>query len=813
MKKLNEYIKKRNFEETAEPIGKKSTKEGKNVPIFVVQHHLARKDHFDFRLQFDGVLISFAVPKGPSYNPSHKRLAVHVEDHPLDYANFEGTIPKGQYGGGTVMLWDTGTYEQTNNFQKGLKEGSLKFVLYGQRLFGKWTLVKLKEENEDNWLMIKENDEFVKTDDGISHFVTSIKTGRTMQEIESDEDLTTKKNPFQKVDVKLCTMVKKIPTGKNFVFEIKYDGFRMVCFCEKGKVNLLSRNHIDFTRKFVEIAEEISKLSKSRAFVFDGEIVALDKDCKPDFQALQNHLKFGSNAQIVFMIFDLLALDGQDLRSLPLLERKEKLKELLKNFDSVLLQFCEHFEGDGQKFFEAVKQMQLEGIVCKKKSSVYDGRRNETWLKCKCYLRQEFVVCGFLRSEKKELSALLLGVFENNKLKYVGKCGTGFDERTSKKLLKLFKKNTTKICPFQNNPITKKSDQVFWMKTRFVCDVQFAQVTKDGVLRQASFKGLREDKNAKEVVWEISKNSENHEKTQNKGQKQQNNQQKSLKKENLVCGIEISNPQKIVYKDCKISKLEIVKYYEKVAKRMLVYMKSRLLSVVRCHGKLEDCFFKKHPTSENFAQKIFLDKNDDYEYFFVEDEKGLIEQVQFGTLEFHLWGSHVKTLEKPDYMVFDLDPDEKLSLNKVREGVKDLKKVLDSLKLKSFLKTSGGKGYHVVVPFSPSVDWKIFHDFSENVAKLMENKWPEKYTTNIRKDTRKGKIFIDFLRNTKGATSVAPYSLRARKGAKVSMPIAWSELEKVAPDGIDMKQALLLLSKKNPWQDFDKVKQSLKNKN
>ncbi len=821
IKKLKRYIEKRNFLKTPEPSGEKLTKSESKL-IFSVQHHVASHDHFDFRLQWGDVLVSFAVPKGPSFNPNDKRLAVHVEDHPLDYATFEGTIPKGEYGGGTVLLWDTGYFLPKQNFDKGLKKGSLKFELFGKRLKGGWTLVRLKND-EKNWLLIKEKDQFAQNCEGISKYKASVLSGKTIKQITEENDLKditkkTEKNPFKSVDLQLCTLAKNVPQDDDYIFEVKYDGYRIVAFIENNDVKLFTRNHTDFSQKFPKIVEQLKLLAGKKAMVFDGEVILPDQLGRPDFQALQNHMKSGSD-DVVYMIFDLLALNGKDLRDIPLWQRKEKLQSLLSKNNYQNIKFAEHFEGDGQKFFKAVEKMGLEGVVAKNKFSKYVGTRNEDWLKIKCYRRQEFVVGGYLSSEKKKLSALLLGVYEKDKLKFVGKCGTGFDEKESEDLLSKFEKNLSKKSPFTEKDILKlvtkksvftvikersgsaeKKVKIFWLKPKFVAEIQFAELTKDGVLRQASFKGLRQDKKACDVVFETPKVIEQSKK-------------KSKTEDFCIFDVKFTHPDKVIYKDKKVTKKDVANYYAQVSERMLSVMKGRLLSVVRCHNGALTGFYKKHPTVEKEGVKRVFVQNDEgkkQEYFSVENERGLLQQVQLGTLEFHMWGSKVSSLEKPDFMVFDLDPDKSLNLRQIRQGVKDLKKVLDKLGLKSFLKTSGGKGYHICVPFTANADWQVFHDFSEKVAHILEDKYPERYTTNIRKENRHGKIFIDFMRNTRSATSVAPYSLRARAGAKVSCPIFWSELDKIAPDDIDINSALLRLKKSDPWKDFEKVEQSLK---
>lgn len=768
MEKLKKYKSKRDFSKTQEPSGDGARKGKKK--IFVVQHHYARSEHYDFRLEHNGVLVSFAVPKGPSFNPKDKRLAVHVENHPLDYATFEGNIPKGQYGGGSVMLWDEGTYK-CDNFGKEFKAGAIKFTLFGKRLKGKFTLVHMKDEN---WLLIKENDEFVKKTAGISQFKTSIKTGRTIKQIAGETGAT--KNPLKSVSPMLATLVGQVPSGNDYAFEIKYDGYRGLAFVEGGKTKLFSRNKLDFSKKFPSLVRSLTQFLSGHSAILDGEIIVQDERGRSNFQALQN-----GEGEPIYMVFDLVCLDGEDFSGLPLLKRKERLEKLLQGAPENIC-YSSHIIGNGKKFFAEVQKLNLEGIVGKKIDSPYQQKRSEDWIKIKCYKEQEFVAGGFTQTHKRgaALSSLLLGVYQNGKLKFVGKCGTGFNDKNSKMLKKHFK--IVKKSPFVGE--IKENDVVFIKP--IVVEIQYAEMTKDGILRQASYKGLREDKTANEVELESPKNE--------------------------ICGVEISNPDKLIFKKPKISKFDIAQYYQKVAPRILQIMGGRLLSVVRCHGDIKNCFYKKHPIDERERTNIVKVKNDEGEmgeYFFVQDEHDLLTQVQLGTLEFHIWGSKVGSVEKPDLMVFDLDPDKKLPLEKIRQGVKDLKKVLDALKLKSFIKTSGGKGYHIVVPFESCPSWQKFHDFAEKVAKILESKFPDRYTTNIRKNTRGGKIFIDFLRNTKGATSVAPYSLRARDGAKVSMPIAWSEVDKIAPNEIDIFSAVERLKRADPWKDIFLVHQKL----
>ena len=815
--KLKQYTEKRNLEKSGEPSGETAEKEKKpeGKLIFAVQHHLARRDHYDFRLEWNGALLSWAVPKGPSYNPKDKRLAVRVEDHPYDYKDFEGTIPKGEYGGGTVMLWDEGFWIPYGDVDQGLKDGSLKFELLGKRLKGKWALARFKTEEggkDENWLLIKEKDEYSGGGDGISDFVTSIKTGRTMDEIASGAvSSDTLKNPFDNAEAQLAKLENSIPDGKEWIFEVKYDGYRIISYMEDGGVKLITRNGNDFTSRFKSVAESLSVLASGRAMVLDGEMVITDESGKTDFQALQNYIKKPNGKNLTYVIFDILALDGQDLRDITLIKRKEILANIMKNAPDDLW-FSKFAEGKGKESFAAACKLELEGIVGKRADSVYSGTRNGDWIKLKCGKRQEFVIGGYTLTDKKTegLSALLLGTYANNKLTYNGRAGTGFSERMQKELEGEFKPLIINDCPFERKPKTGKNEEVFWLKPEKVAEIKFAEMTDENLLRQASFKGLRIDKDPEDVVAEKAEDTTVDYKTEKKETKIKNKSSGG----NVICGITVTNPDKIMYENPEMKKIEVARYYEQAAERMLPYIKGRILSVIRCpQGIKQACFFKKHPLTERKGTVIKSIKNNDGgkdDYFYIDDISGLISEAQMGTLEFHVWGSRAETLEKPDMMVFDLDPDAGMDISQVRQGVKDLKSVLDELKLKSFLKTSGGKGYHIVVPFIPSADWETFGNFAKSVSEVMAGRWPNKYTSNIRKIARIGKIFIDWERNGRGATSVAPYSLRARVGAAVSMPIEWDELDSVTPNGVNASECIKRIEKADPWKDFYKIKQTLK---
>ena len=804
---LNEYNQRRNFEKTFEPEGRTETSE--ESLRFVVQHHLAGRDHYDLRLEWNGVLLSWAVPKGPSYNTKDKRLAVQVEDHPLEYRNFEGTIPKGEYGGGVVMLWDEGYWEPYMNVDEGLSEGMLKFSLKGSRLRGRWALIRLKGkagETKDNWLLLKEKDEYVKDDEGMSEFTTSIRTGRTMAEIEKGHEEKIIKNPFSKADVQLAKLANTVPEGDEWLYEMKYDGYRILAFVEGNSVRLITRNGNDITKRFFKIASSLIDLAKGRAMVLDGEIVVTDDSGKTDFQALQNYLKAQKPQTLTYIIFDLLAIDGEDIRGHSLMDRKEKLESLMQDAPNNLY-YSRYVKGYGKESFAAACEAGMEGIVGKKPDSIYSGNRNDDWIKLKCDKRQEFVIGGYSLSDKRTsgVSSLLLGVYDGEELIYAGRAGTGISENDMIVLESYFQGLKRLESPFKQEPKTKSNEKITWLEPKLAAEIKFAEWTKDNLLRQASYKGLRADKNPKEIKREKAEET----------QPQSNEKEgKPMEKGLIIEGVKISSPDKIIYNELDITKEDVVRYYSKVAERMLPYVRNRILSIVRCpKGVSQACFYKKHPGPGSkgiITMHIPTDNDETVEYFYIENATGLISEAQMGTLEFHTWGSSVEQLEKPDIMVFDLDPDEGMKIDRVRQGVEDIKSILDELNLNSYLKLSGGKGYHVVVPLKPTAYWDKFHDFAKQTAEVMENKWPDRYTSNVRKAKRKGKIFIDWIRNARGATSIAPYSLRARKGAKVSMPIFWDELYTVAPDGINLEDALIRIEGKDPWEDFFQNTQMLR---
>ncbi len=760
MNNLKKYQEKRDFTKTGEPKGK--IYKHSSEKIFVVQHHYSKKEHYDFRLDYNGYLLSWAVPKGPSLNPYDKRLAVMTENHPYEYKDFEGEIPSGEYGAGKVEIYDNGTYKELKSFKSGLKQGMLKFELNGKLLKGKFALIKMDDKN---WLLIKEKDQFC---------VTNKKTKQPIKKVSSYQ------NPFHEYQVELALLNEDLPKEKGWIYEIKYDGYRITALIENNKVQLFSRNNQNLTLKFKAIEKALEKFSTNRAMILDGEIVKFDNQGRSDFQALQTAIKKQESEKLTYVIFDILSLDGKDLRNLPLIKRKEILKSLFKNKPSNLL-YSTHIETNAKTFYNKAKELSLEGIIAKKKDSVYLGKRSGNWIKLKFRKSDDFIIGGYLYSNKVNgtIKSLLLGRYEDNKLHYCGKVGTGFNKDNSDDLIKKFKSLTRQKNPFCD--FSKTNEKIIFLKPILIGEIEFAEYTAEGLLRQASFKGLRTDIDLSE------------------------------KNQSLSNSVTLSNPNRILYPKLKITKQDVYDYYQKVGSLMLNYLSLRPLSVLRCHDTIENSFIKRHPaTKENIKTFFTMTNGQKQEYFYVDSLMGILQEVQNGSVEFHIWGTSVTQLSTPNYLVFDLDPDLNMDLSLVRQGVKNLKKLLDELHLRSFLKTSGGKGYHVVVPFSKVKSWQKLATFSKDIALTLEKRYPDLFTTNIRKDARKGKIFVDWLRNKKGATSIAPYSLRAREKASISWPITWNKLDMIAPSEITITNYQKYL-KTNPWRDFQKaaMKQSL----
>jgi bifunctional non-homologous end joining protein LigD len=825
---LKEYKAKRNFHKTKEPAGKAIKSKG--AKMFVVQKHHASHLHYDFRLELDGVLKSWAVPKGPSLNPKDKRLAVEVEDHPIDYGTFEGEIPKGEYGGGHVIVWDKGEWIPPKNVDEQLKKGHLEFELHGEKLGGAWMLLRTRipGAKKNNWLLIKRDDESASEKD-ITKEDKSVLSGVSMEELEADMEnprpakkTALKVKPQKKTkfltfkDLKgpeLATLSDTPPVGEKWIHEIKYDGYRTLCFKNKKETKLITRSGLDWSKKYLELQKECAELAVE-SIIFDGEIVWLDEKGRSRFEGLQNALEEHDSSELVYYVFDLLYLNGFDTRNLPLTDRKKLLRQILEQSDSEKVLFSEHWDESGKSVFESACENHLEGIISKNGESHYDNGRNKNWLKIKCTNVQEFIIGGYTMQENNvSLGALLMGAYnKKGKLQYIGKVGTGFDAKTSKNLVKKLKKLKAKESQFDEKSPTSKAN--IWVNPILVGNIEFGAWTGDKILRHAAFKGLREDKKAKDVyLEEVKLKKETAKKITNKPvRKTVTNMNKSKNEE-----VELSHPEKILYPGDKITKQDLSNYYTDINKWILPHVKERPLALLRCpHGEGKACFFQKHIETDDqgiLGKKVESKlKKKKEEIVYIDSQMGLQELVQLGTLEIHSRGCSIDEIDYPNQIVFDFDPDPGVNFEKVKEAAFALKEILERLKLKSFIKVSGGKGLHVHVPIAPKYDWDQIKNFSKSICDQMENEHPEEFTTNMSKAKRKGKIFLDYLRNGYGASAIVPYSVRAREHAPVALPITWLEAKKLKnANSFTLKSVpKLLKTRKDPWPGYNKLSQNIK---
>jgi bifunctional non-homologous end joining protein LigD len=784
---IDTYNRKRDFSKTKEPKGRKLKGKGDS---FVVQKHDASRLHWDFRLEQDGVLKSWAVPKGPSLDPGQNRLAMRTEDHPLDYGTFEGTIPQGEYGGGTVMMWDRGrwTPEPGKDPAKTIKEGHLHFTLDGERMKGDWVMFRLKPkpgEKAEPWMLKKVTDEYADPDDGdalVDNCVTSVTTGRTMAEIASGEDVWRSNRGGQKggrakkaaikappafQPPQLATLVDEVPAGNSWIHEYKYDGYRLELAVGDGVATAWTRNGKDWSDKFKALVKAAARLPAG--CLIDGEAVAIDDKGKPSFQLLQSTLKESKGANLAFYAFDLLVDRGEDIRKLPNVERKARLAALLEGVPPPIL-YGDHFAGRGEALFNEVCKQGGEGIISKKASAPYRGARTRCWLKVKCIQRQEFVIVGWSESERRRgFRSLLLAARDQGKLTYVGKVGTGFDTKMIDDLMELMRPLETDKAPVEVPRADRKG--AHWIEPKLVAEVAFTEFTDEGILRHPSFIALREDKRASEVVRETPKHLE------------QPKNKKTARATAEGLGVRISNPGRVIYPEGNLTKRDLADYYAAVDPLIMIDAARRPMTLIRCpQGRGKKCFFQKHD-SGTFGEEVkhipIKEKDGEVQdYLYFDDIKGLLACVQMGTIEFHGWGSRVEKVEFPDRLVFDLDPDVGLDFGKVKAAAVRLRDLLQDLGLKSFPLLSGGKGVHVVVPLDASRDWAAVKSFADRFSRAIAEAEPETFTANIRKVQRKGRIFLDWLRNQRGATAVMPYSARAREGAPVAAPVAWDELER-----------------------------------
>ena len=800
---LATYNAKRDFKATPEPEGKRESSKGGDA--FIVQKHDATRLHWDLRLEMDGVMKSWAVTKGPSPDPDVKRLAVRTEDHPLSYNTFEGTIPKGEYGGGTVMLWDRGTWEPIEGKSASdIEKGHLHFCLRGERMQGEWLLIRLKKkpgEKRENWLLRKLQDDHAQEGDAlVEHELTSVATGRSMAEIAADKEgefslegkkddaflkqmekasaHTAKKGksrprkdaPLPKFrKPQLATLVDEVPSGNGWMHEIKFDGYRALIAAKGDKVRVYTRSGKDWTDKFGPLADAIGALGLPSCLI-DGEIVAVDSSGNPDFSTLQSVLKRGHGSQskedaLQFHAFDLLELAGERLTDLPNIERKERLEALLGDAASPIF-LADHVIGAGEKLYNAMCKAGQEGIISKTIDGRYSGSRGKRWVKVKCTRRQEFVVIGWKKSSAKgrPFSSLLMAQHQDGELVYKGNVGTGFSADDLDEMAGKLKRLERKTPPAEVDKASSRG--VTWVTPKLVAEVAFSEFTADGNIRHGSYLGLREDKKAEDVKPEQPSAA-------------------PAKAE----GVEISSRDRVVFPDTGQTKGDLADYYEAVASIMLPFVGHRPVSLVRCpQGRAKNCFFQKHDSGGfgDAVQHVPIREKDGgtEDYLYVEDARGLLQCVQMGTIEFHGWASRSDEVEKPDRMIFDLDPDEGLDFGDVKTAARDIRDRLADLGLTSFAMLSGGKGVHVVVPLSRGHDWEAHKDFARRFAEALSVAEPDRFTATMSKAKRKGKIFIDWLRNQRGSTAVVPYSARARSGAPVAAPIAWNELKGIDSAGI-----------------------------
>lgn len=813
----------------------------------MVQKHDARNLHYDFRLELDGVLKSWAVPKGPSLDPSVKRLAVQVEDHPVDYGSFEGVIPAGEYGAGSVMVWDRGTWEPLDDAGENFRTGKLKFILHGQKLRGKWMLLRTGRADgtsaRPNWLLFKERDEEA-SDQGdiLLEDPLSVLSDRSLEEIAAARDRVwnasasktlepakagkrklSRRGTAQfsmprgasaaplprRVPVQLATLAREAPDGADWLHEIKLDGYRMVCRVEKGRVRFLSRNHQDWTSRFGALADAAGALPVTQA-ILDGEVVVLRADGSTDFQELQNAIGGGDAAALHYFAFDLLHLNGRDIAAVPLDERKRLLAEVIRTAALPRIRYSDHLEGNGRAFRQQACKMGLEGIISKRRDRPYRPGRGLDWLKVKCLKSDAFVIGGYSapRGARVGLGALLVGVHDRGNLLYAGKVGTGFDEPTLRSLLQRLKPLARAASPFEN--LTRRSAETYWVEPQLVAQVAYAAWTRDGRLRHASFQGLREDRPAGDVQRDRAVSRTATERNTPGGKPGYD----AGKKE--YAGVRLTSPDKVLYPEQGITKLELAEYYHFVADWMLPYLKDRPLVLVRCpEGRDKNCFYQKHPaagTPEAFRRVPVRDRTATKNYVAVDDVAGLISLAQISALEVHAWGSCAADLEHPDRLVFDLDPGADVAWPRVVQSAHQVRQFLEELGLASFVKTTGGKGLHIVVPIERRHDWEEAKTFCKRVAELIVAADPARYTANMSQAARGGKIYLDYHRNGRGATAVAAFSTRARPGAPVSVPLAWKELtartmsDRYTIRNIGKRLASL---KHDPWEGIDKVRQTL----
>ena len=812
---LARYWSKRDFAVTSEPRG--GVEASGTELSFVIQKHHASRLHYDFRLELDGVMLSWAVPKGPSYDPTDMRMAIHVEDHPLSYNSFEGTIPRGQYGAGTVIVWDNGTWQPAVDPRQGLKDGKLVFALHGHKMFGLWELVRIAKpgDRQEAWLLFKKRDRHAKPHgeyDVVSALPDSViaKPLKVTNNGAAGPARAVKAPMPATLAPQLASLASAAPTSGDWSWEIKLDGYRLMARIEGQEVRLITRGGHNWASKMPALVKALTGLGLRSAWL-DGEIVVMGKASTPDFNALQNAFDRSRTEAIEYFLFDVPYFDGYDLRSVPLVSRRQLLKQFLDEHPSEHVRFSADFDAGAAAILESARRMGLEGVIAKRKDAVYESRRTETWLKLKNKLRQEFVVAGYTdrSSGEAEIGSLLLAVHDDSgPLVYVGNVGTGWDASTAAKLKTRLKKIEVTESPFGARPLHKHRWAVrdaaaqHFVKPQLVAEVEFSDWTPDSQVRHAKFLGLRIDKDALTVKRESAVMPAGPSLVTAGG--------------SVVGGIKVSHPERVIDASTGVTKLELVRYYESVAEWMLPHLKGRPCSLVRGPtGVGGELFFQKHVESLQIAEIKELPPAlwpGHAALLEVPTKKALIASAQMNVIEFHTWNALARKIDRPDRVVFDLDPGEGERWERVLEAATLVRGMLQELGLESWLKTSGGKGLHVVVPLTPRDDWDTVRAFAQAVVQHMARVIPQRFVARMGAANRVGKIFVDYLRNNHGATTAAAFSVRARPGLGVSIPLAWEDLNALKrSDQWTVRTAREHLSFQSidPWQDYWGRKQTL----